>query len=220
MAGIQINRGCTCRFQEIPPSSVSHLGCAQTARVVSSALTCSSGRLSATAPEMLRPCYVLPPPKVLVTASHRRLWGKRPPWQCSRPPRDALTDDKLCMAEPECVQEDRTLTYHGLPSLQNLAADAPPCHAKAASSSRYHEPPVCLGQEPPQLEGPAQPTKNTLKEAKRARCLQPGFCKGNHGACHLKSVCSFTLSTGEVPCSNVQLETWVKKPRRRLFLAL
>ena len=220
MAGIQINRGCTCRFQEIPPSSVSHLGCAQTARVVSSALTCSSGRLSATAPEMLRPCYVLPPPKLLVTASHHCLLGKRPPWQCSRPPKDALTDDKLCMAEPECVQEDRTLTYHGLPSLQNLAADAPPCHARAASSSKHHEAPMSLGQEPPQLEGPAQPTKNMLKEAKRARCLQPGFCKGNNDACHLKSVCSFTLSTGEVPCSNVQLKTWVKKPRRRLFLAL
>lgn len=144
--------------------------------------------------------------------------GKRPPWQCSRPPRDALTDDKLCMAEPECVQEDRTLTYHGLPSLQNLAADAPPCHAKASSSSRYREPPVCLGQEPPQLEGPAQPTKNTLKEAQRARCLQPGFCKGNNGACHLKSVCSFTLSIGEVPCSNVQLETWVKKAQKEAFL--
>lgn len=108
-------------------------------------------------------------------------------------------DDKLCMAEPECVQEDRTLTYHGLPPLWNLAADAPPCHARAVGSSKHHESPVSLGQEPPQLEGPAQRTKNTLKEAKRARCLQPGFYKGSNGACHLNSVCSFTSLIGETP---------------------
>ena len=57
-----------------------------------------------------------------------------------------------------------------------------------------------------------------LKEAKKARCLQPGFCKGNNGACHLNSVCSFILLIGEGPCSNVQLKTWVKKSTKEAFL--
>lgn len=175
------------------------------------ALTCSSGRLS--------PCYVLPAPKVLVSESHHCLLGKRPPRRCSRPPKDALTDAKLCTVEPGCVQENSTLiSHHRLPSLQSLTTDAPPHHARAASSSKHQESPMSPGQEPPQLEGLAQPTKNMLKEAKKARCLQPGFCKGNNGACHLNSVCSFTLLTGEVPCSNVQPKTWVKKPTKEAFL--
>lgn len=124
------------------------------------ALTCSPGRLN--------PCYVLPPPKVLVSESQHCLLGKRPPRQCSRPPKDALTDAKLCMVEPECVQENRTLiSHHGLPSLQNLTKDAPPCHARASSSSKHQESPVSPGEEPPQLEGLAQPPRTCSKRLRK-----------------------------------------------------
>lgn len=53
-------------------------GVPRTARVASSSSDMLFCRLSTTAPEKLSPCYVLPPPKVLVSESHHCLLGKRP----------------------------------------------------------------------------------------------------------------------------------------------
>lgn len=169
-------------------------------------------------PELLSPFYVLPLPKVLVAKSYHCLLGKRPPQQCSQLPKDALTDAKLCTAEPECVQEDRTLTSdHGLPSPQVRISPlmyllAMPQLSAAANTKR----PQCLLDKKP-LSWKAQPTENMFKEPERAHCTQSGPSKGKSGVFRLDNVCSFTFLIREVPCSNVRPKTWVICPQRRLF---
>ena len=146
-------------------------------------------------------------------------WEKDPQQQCSQLPKDALTDAKLCTAEPECVQEDRTLTSdHGLPSLQVRISPlmyllAMPELSAAANTKR---PQCLLGKNPLSWKEQAQPTKNMFEELERAHCIQSGPSKGNNGVFRLESVCSFTFLIREVPCSNVQPKTWVISPQRRL----
>lgn len=192
----------------------------RTARVASSRSDMRSMQVRCRPPELLSPIYVLPPPKVLAAKSYHCLLGKRPPQQCSQLPKDALIDAKLCTAEPECVQEDRTLTSdHGLPSPQVRISPLmySPCQSRVQQQTP-RDPNVSWTRSPSAGRSKAQPTENRFKELERAHCIQSGPSKGNNGVFRWESVCSFTFLIREVPCSNVRPKYLGHIPTKEAFL--